>query len=205
MPWRPTVRHTVPERRKGDRPARTSYSLLQRAFSVAARRVRPSLDARRGRPHPRGTAPSHRFAIHLLPPKSGILGPAGPLENSLEIEEIFRSAGFAVVDPASMTLNQQKAIFQNAEIIAGINGAAFTNALFRHNKPLTIGALISSNWMSTTCSDDGESLRLRLHRLCCRARGGWHSQLDHGAAGHSQQAHRPSNGWFVNFSSVNDV
>ena len=71
-------------------------------------------------------------------------------ENNLEIEEMFRSAGFAVVDPASMTFNRQKAIFQNAEIIAGINGAALANALFRHDKPLTIGALISSNWMSTT-------------------------------------------------------
>jgi capsular polysaccharide biosynthesis protein len=49
-----------------------------------------------------------------------------------------------------MTLNQQKAIFENAEIIAGINGAAFANALFRYDKALTIGALMSSNWMSTT-------------------------------------------------------
>ena len=71
-------------------------------------------------------------------------------ENGLEIEEIFRAAGFAVVDPASMTLNRQKAIFEHAEVIAGINGAAFANALFRYDKPLTIGALISSNWMSTT-------------------------------------------------------
>jgi hypothetical protein len=71
-------------------------------------------------------------------------------ENSLEIEEIFSSAGFAVVDPASMTLNRQKAIFEHAEIIAGLNGAAFANALFRYDKPLMIGALISSNWMSTT-------------------------------------------------------
>jgi len=71
-------------------------------------------------------------------------------ENNLEIEEIFRSAGFAIVDPAPMTLNRQKAIFQHAEVIAGINGAAFANALFRYDKPLTIGAIISSNWMSTT-------------------------------------------------------
>jgi hypothetical protein len=72
------------------------------------------------------------------------------VDNSLEIEEIFRSAGFAVVDPAILTLNRQKAIFENAEIIAGINGAAFANALFRYDKPLTIGALIASNYMSTT-------------------------------------------------------
>ena len=49
-----------------------------------------------------------------------------------------------------MTLTQQKTIFQHAEVIAGINGAAFANALFRHGKRLTIGALISGNWMSTT-------------------------------------------------------
>ena len=71
-------------------------------------------------------------------------------ENSLEIEEIFRSAGFAIVDAAAMTLNQQRAVFERAEVIAGINGAAFANALFRYDKPLAIGALISSNWMSTT-------------------------------------------------------
>ena len=71
-------------------------------------------------------------------------------DNSLEIEEIFRAAGFAVVDPAPMTLGQQKAIFEQAEVIAGINGAAFANALFRHDKPLTIGALISANLLSTT-------------------------------------------------------
>lgn len=79
------------------------------------------------------------------------LGTAGRIaENSLEIEEIFRSAGFAVVDPASMTLNRQRAIFEHAEVIAGINGAAFANALFRFDKPLTIGALISSNAISST-------------------------------------------------------
>ena len=71
-------------------------------------------------------------------------------ENNLEIEEIFRTAGFAVVSPASLTLIQQKAIFGQAEVIAGINGAAFGNALFRFDNPLTIGALIASNFMSTT-------------------------------------------------------
>jgi capsular polysaccharide biosynthesis protein len=71
-------------------------------------------------------------------------------ENHFEIEEMFRAAGFMVVSPASMTLIQQKAIFEQAEIIAGINGAAFANALFRCGKPLAIGALVSSNWMSTT-------------------------------------------------------
>jgi Glycosyltransferase 61 len=71
-------------------------------------------------------------------------------ENNFEIEEIFRSAGFSIVSPASMTLIQQKGIFEHAEVITGINGAAFANALFRYDKRLTIGALIASNFMSTT-------------------------------------------------------
>ena len=71
-------------------------------------------------------------------------------ENYFEIEEMFRAAGFMVVSPGSMTLIQQKAIFEQAEIIAGINGAAFANALFRYGKPLTIGALVPSSWVDTT-------------------------------------------------------
>lgn len=95
----------------------------------------------------RAAASSSRFIYCRRQPGSS----AGrTLENDLEIEEIFRSAGFAIVDSTSMTLNQQKAIFGKAEIIAGVNGAAFTNAFFRYKKTLTIGAMISSNWMSTT-------------------------------------------------------
>ena len=71
-------------------------------------------------------------------------------DNDCEIEEIFRTAGFSVVNPAPLTLMQQKAIFENAEAIIGINGAAFANALFRCDRPLTIGGLIASKFMSTT-------------------------------------------------------
>jgi Glycosyltransferase 61 len=92
-------------------------------------------------------APGPRYIYCRRDPKSSWGRTA---ENSLELQEIFRSAGFAVIDPAPMTLSQQKAIFQDAEVIAGLNGAAFANALFRHDRPLTIGALISANWMSTT-------------------------------------------------------
>ena len=81
-----------------------------------------------------------------------------------------------------MTLNQQKAIFEKAEIIAGINGAAFTNALFRYKKAYNrcddfIQLDVDYN------SDDGESLRLRIHRLYGCARGRWQFSLDPGAAG----------------------
>jgi len=71
------------------------------------------------------------------------------VENSLEIEEIFRSAGFEILGAADMTLSRQKAVFERAETIAGVTGAALANAFFRYDKPLTIGALTSANWLST--------------------------------------------------------
>jgi capsular polysaccharide biosynthesis protein len=71
------------------------------------------------------------------------------VENVQEVEDLFRAAGFAIVDSASMTIAEQKTVFQSAEIIAGIGGAAFANARFRHDKPLTIGILMASSAMST--------------------------------------------------------
>lgn len=79
-------------------------------------------------------------------PKTGIGRTA---ENTAELDAIFLGAGFAVVDPTDMTVARQKALFGGAEVIAGINGAAFANGLFRCGRPLTIGSLVSANWMST--------------------------------------------------------
>jgi capsular polysaccharide biosynthesis protein len=71
------------------------------------------------------------------------------VENAQEVEDLFRAAGFAIVDPAAMTIAEQKTVFQSAEIIGGIGGAAFANTRFRHDKPLTIGILMASSAMST--------------------------------------------------------
>jgi hypothetical protein len=71
------------------------------------------------------------------------------VENDQEVEDLFRTAGFAIVDPGSMTIAVQKTVFQNAEVVAGIGGAAFANARFRHHKPLTIGVLMASSALST--------------------------------------------------------
>ena len=124
-------------------------------------------------------------------------------ENNLEIEEIFRSAGFAVVDPASMTFNRQKAIFECRDYRrnqrCGSCKCAFSSRQATHYRRADFIRLDVDN-----DADDGESLRLRIRGFCRRARGRWPSRVDHGAAGHSQKAHRPSIGWFVNFS-VNDV
>lgn len=94
---------------------------------------------------PAGSSAARRIHCRRAP-KSGLGRTA---ENTAEIDGIFRDAGFAVIDPTDMTIARQKAIFSAAETIAGINGAAFANGLFRHGRTLAIGSLISANWMST--------------------------------------------------------
>jgi capsular polysaccharide biosynthesis protein len=89
---------------------------------------------------------SRRLYCRRMPTAAG----GRNVENNLEIEELFLAAGFSVIDPAGMTIAEQKAAFQDAEIVAGVNGAAFANAVFRVGRPLTIGALISSNLLSST-------------------------------------------------------
>ncbi len=91
------------------------------------------------------TAPRRRIYVRREPATS--VGRTA--ESADELDGMFRNAGFLVVDPALLTIPQQRALFQDAEIIAGINGAAFSNAIFRSGRPLTIGAFISQNWMST--------------------------------------------------------
>jgi capsular polysaccharide biosynthesis protein len=91
-----------------------------------------------------GAFPKHIYCRREPKSSTGRLA-----ENALELEELFRSAGFTAIDPAEMSFGQQKAIFQQAEVIAGINGAAFANAIFRHDLPLSIGALMSANWISS--------------------------------------------------------
>ena len=151
--------------RTGDRPAGKTYSLLQRAFSAAARGVRPSLDAERGGPHPRGTPRRIRFAIHLLP-REAESSAGRTAENNLEIEEMFRSAGFAVVDPATMTLNRQKAIFRTCRGHRRNQRCGFCE---RAVSPRQAAYDWRADFIQLDVdndADDGESLRLQIRRLC---------------------------------------
>lgn len=96
---------------------------------------------------PETPVPSPRRRIYVRRKPETSMGRTA--ENADKLDEVFRSAGFVVVDPALLTIPQQRALFFDAEIIAGINGAAFANAIFRRGRPLTIGSFISRNWMST--------------------------------------------------------
>jgi hypothetical protein len=53
------------------------------------------------------------------------------LSNSTEVEELFSSLGFTIVDTDRLSIEMQIQCFANAEFIAGIHGAGLTNIAFR--------------------------------------------------------------------------
>ncbi|MGN0278006.1 MAG: glycosyltransferase family 61 protein [Lachnospiraceae bacterium] len=52
------------------------------------------------------------------------------LENTAEIENIFRDNGFAVIMTEKLSYEEQVALFHGADMIAGVTGAAFTNMIY---------------------------------------------------------------------------
>ncbi len=58
--------------------------------------------------------------------------------------------GYSALDPATLTIPQQKWVFSRAEHIVGENGSAFTNIVHRQNGPLEIDALIPSRRTTST-------------------------------------------------------
>jgi hypothetical protein len=60
------------------------------------------------------------------------------IRNLVELRPALRRHGVEVVDPESMTLRQQVAMFAGSELIAGIHGAGLGNMLFRRNAPAAV-------------------------------------------------------------------
>lgn len=56
--------------------------------------------------------------------------PRRKLSNELEIEDMVRSLGFSVIDPASFSYAQQRAIFRSAELVVSPHGAALSNLVY---------------------------------------------------------------------------
>jgi hypothetical protein len=52
------------------------------------------------------------------------------ITNAREIEELFVSRGFSVVEPEFLTHSEQIALFSNADVVAGATGAAMANLIF---------------------------------------------------------------------------
>jgi len=56
----------------------------------------------------------------------------------VEIETIARRLGFDVIDPGSMSLEEQIAAFSQAGTVVGLHGAGLTNILFRGRRPMKL-------------------------------------------------------------------
>lgn len=58
------------------------------------------------------------------------------IENSMEIEQLCREAGFEVVDFDTMSLSGQIQVLANSRYVIGIHGAGLVNMIFRGRKPM---------------------------------------------------------------------
>lgn len=67
------------------------------------------------------------------------------LTNSVEIEQIFADSGYQIVFPEEMSFDEEVAVFNQADVIAGATGAAFTNIVFCHEGAKVVVITPSSN------------------------------------------------------------
>jgi hypothetical protein len=74
-----------------------------------------------GKPEGRGTR-----KIYMTRPSSS----ARRVSNSAAVEDLLRDRGFEIFDAATMTFEEQVAVFSNAAVVVGIMGAAMTNCIF---------------------------------------------------------------------------
>ena len=54
------------------------------------------------------------------------------LNNEKDVEQIFSDAGFEIIHPETMSLEEQAVTFHNAEYVAGVSGGALSNIIFCH-------------------------------------------------------------------------
>jgi hypothetical protein len=77
--------------------------------------------------------------------------PAGPrsLSNDAEIAQIAEQYGYAAVDTATLSLQEQIALFSGARTVVGIHGAGLTNILFRRGGTLRLLEVSPADLRST--------------------------------------------------------
>lgn len=79
-------------------------------------------------PHADGMSPKPGKRLYLARSAASIR--QSQFLNERHIMETFRKAGFSLVDPGAMTIDEQIEVFSDAEVIAGPGGAAVANVLF---------------------------------------------------------------------------
>jgi hypothetical protein len=69
------------------------------------------------------------------------------IENQSEIEAIAEAAGFMLIEPGSLSLDEQISTFSRARLVVGSHGAGLTNILFRGNGPLLLFELFPQDYI----------------------------------------------------------
>lgn len=72
--------------------------------------------------------PASLSAPRLYLSRRGVKG--RELVNEEEVEQLFKTYGFTIVQPHQLTVREQSAYFHQAEIIAGPHASSFTNLIF---------------------------------------------------------------------------
>ena len=75
--------------------------------------------------------------------------------NERAVERIFRELGFKILHPESWRFEQQVALFQRADVLAGVEGSALHNSVFRRSEALGIN-------IGTAREPTGDILNQRL-------------------------------------------
>lgn len=83
------------------------------------------------------------------------------LVNTDEVEQIFTDSGYQIVFTEEMTFDEQIALFNNADVIVGATGAAFTNIVYCH-EGAQIGIIISDNQPAYFYSNIANMIKVRF-------------------------------------------
>jgi capsular polysaccharide biosynthesis protein len=75
----------------------------------------------------------------------------------------LQDCGFAIVDPATLTIGAQKHLFRNAEVVVGENGAAFANMIFGDPSRLRVHAVIADDYVTPTFNLLASALEIEFH------------------------------------------
>ncbi len=88
--------------------------------------------------------------------------PGRTMLNAAEITKKFERSGFAVVDPGTLSIDQQIELFSDAEVIAGPVGAGLTNAVLA-----PVGARIIQLASTDVCGETYTSLASSIGQRSC--------------------------------------
>ncbi|MEP5672190.1 MAG: glycosyltransferase family 61 protein [Luteolibacter sp.] len=109
--------------------------------------------------------------------------PTRNVGNAQELRELFHERGWEIIDPGSLTLDEQISTFREAKAIAGAHGAAMTNLLWapagtevlefmperrRNGCYAGIAIIAGQNHQTLVCNSDRKgNMNIALDKIAC--------------------------------------